>query len=182
MRCIAAAAGAACLLLSASAQAQQMTPFYGELGYTFLKIDAAGTSTRPDAIRGILGFDVHPMMAVEGMLAGGVKDDDKDALFNGAPARVNVKLNYMYGLFVKPKYDWGQAQVFARLGWAHTKVDVSSPTPSLAGSTTDDDFAWGVGGNFHLNPRMYVGADWMRYNKDDGVTTEGATISVGFRF
>jgi len=182
MKRIVAATAVACLLAGASAHAQQTSPFYGELGYTFLKIDAAGTSTRPDAIRGILGFDVHPMFAVEGVIAGGVNDDDKEALFNGAPAQVQVKMDYMYGLFVKPKYGWGQAEVFARLGWAHTNVKVQSSTPSLAGSTSDDDLAWGIGGNFNLNPRMYVGADWMRYSNQSNHKVDGFTVSFGYRW
>ena len=182
MKPIVAAAGAAFLLLGATAQAQQTSPLYGELGYTFLKIDAAGTSTRPDAIRGILGYDFHPMFALEGMIAGGINDDDKDALFNGVPARVQVKMDYMYGLFVKPKYGWGPAEVFARLGWAHTNVKTSSATPSLAGSTSDDDFAWGLGANFNFNPRMYVGADWMRYSNQSNHKVDGFTVAFGFRW
>ena len=54
---LATAAAAFLMLGSAQAQMPPMTTsaLYGELGYTFLKMDAFGTSLRPDAIRGILG-------------------------------------------------------------------------------------------------------------------------------
>ena len=83
---LATAAAAFLVLGSAQAQMAPMTTsaLYGELGYTFLKMDAFGTSFRPAAIRGILGWDVHPTFAVEGMLAGGVVDDDKGISINGS--------------------------------------------------------------------------------------------------
>src|SRR4030095_4672968 len=108
MKRLATAAGAALFLLG-SAQAQQMgmppmtmSAVYGELGYTFLKIDAFGTSLRPAAIRGILGYEVHPLFAIEGMVAGGVNDDDKDLSVGGVPASVQAKMDYMYRIWGKP--------------------------------------------------------------------------------
>src|SRR5205085_4022733 len=81
-------AAAAALLAVGGAHAQMMPPYstanvYGELGYTWLKIDAAGTSSRPDAIRGIIGYDAHPYGAIEFMPAGGVNDDNKNGTVTG---------------------------------------------------------------------------------------------------
>ena len=122
-RITSSAALAAPLLTLGSAQAQQMPPMtwtsaYAELGYTFMKVDAFGTSFRPDALRGILGYDAHPNFAIEGMLAGGVSDDDKNLTISGVPSNVNAKLDYMYGIWLKPKYVYQQTEAFARVGWA----------------------------------------------------------------
>ena len=88
---------------------------YGELGYTFLKMDAFGTSLRPGAIRGILGYDVNPYFAIEGMAAGGVNDDNKGIAIGGVPSNVQAKMDYMYGIWVKPKYFYNQVRVFRSL-------------------------------------------------------------------
>src|SRR5213592_518927 len=161
---------AAAALLAMGAHAQTMPAYstsnvYGELGYTWMKIDAAGTSARPTALRGILGYDAHPYGAVEFMLAGGIGDDDKNGTVNGVPTSVNVDLKQMYGIFVRPKYQYQSVEGFFRLGWAHTKVNVRSTNNNLVDSSqSDNDFAWGLGLNFRFNPRMFASVDWMRYS------------------
>lgn len=187
-RKVSAAAAAALLLLAAGAHAQ-MRPapmasgWYGELGYTFLRIDAGSDTARPGAIRGIIGYDFHPMLAFEGMLGGGVADDDTSTTVSGVPANLNVKAKSMYGLWVKPKYNWEQFEFFARLGWAHTKVEVESRTVGVAGSTqSDDDFAYGIGANWRFSPAWYAGIDWMRYSGQSGHKVDGLTLGVGYRW
>jgi len=184
MKRIAIAAAAALLLAGGSAQAQMsMSGAYGELGYTFLKIDAGGTSSRPTAIRGVLGYDFHPYFAVEGMLAGGVSDDDKTGSVNGVPTDVNVKMPSLYGIWVKPKYDLNQWQFFGRLGYAHTRVKVRSTNNNLVDSSqSDNDFSYGFGVNYHFNPRMYVGLDWMRYSNQSGHKVDGMTLGFGYHW
>lgn len=184
MKRIAIAAAAALLLAGGSAQAQMsMSGLYGELGYTFIKIDAAGTSSRPDAIRGILGYDFHPYFAVEGMVAGGVNSDNKQGTVNGVPTEVNVKLSSMYGIWIKPKYDLNQWQFFGRLGYAHTSAKIHSTNNNLVDSSqSDNDFSYGAGVNFRINPRVYLGADWMRYSNQSGHKVDGMTLGLGYRW
>lgn len=188
MKRMTTAAAAAFLLLGGSAQAQTMPAFsmsglYGELGYTFLKIDAAGTSARPGAIRGVLGYDFHPNFAAEFMLAGGVNDDSKDGTVNGTPTTVDVDMRNLYGLFVKPKYEWNQLQLFGRLGYAHTRVKVKSTNNNLVDTNqSDNDFAWGLGVNYRFDPRMYVGLDWMRYSNQSGHKVDGITLGFGYHW
>ena len=75
-RIVIAAVAAFAMLGAAQAQTQtQPSPFYGELGYTFLKLKEEGLSTRNGAIRGIFGYAFHPNIAVEGMLGFAVNDD-----------------------------------------------------------------------------------------------------------
>ena len=181
-------AAAAALLAVGGAHAQTMPPYstanvYGELGYTWLKIDAAGTSSRPDAIRGIIGYDAHPYGAIEFMLGGGVSDDNKNGTVNGVPTNVNVDLKQMYGIFVRPKYQYQAVEGFFRLGWAHTKVNVHSTNNNLVNSSqSDDDFAWGLGLNFRFNPRLFMGLDWMRYSNQSNHKVDGLTLGFGYHF
>jgi opacity protein-like surface antigen len=182
-RMVLAAAAALLAVGSAHAQMMSMSSVYGELGYTFLKIDAAGTSSRPGAIRGVLGWDFHPMAAAEFMLAGGVNDDDKTGSVNGIPTDVNVKMPNMYGVFVKPKYVMNQFELFGRLGFAHTRVKARSTNNGLVDTNqSDNDFAFGLGANYRFNPKMYVGLDWMRYSNQSGHKVDGMTLGFGYRF
>jgi len=179
------ATAAATLLLLGSAQAQMppmptASQLYGELGYTWLKVDAFGTSFRPDAIRGILGWDVHPTFAIEGMVGGGVSDDSKNLAFGATTANVNTKMDYMYGIWAKPRYIYDRSEFFGRFGWAHTKVEANRA--GVSASESQDDFAWGLGANYRFNPNGYVGIDWMRYSNQSNSHVDGLTLSVGWHW
>jgi outer membrane autotransporter protein len=179
-----AIAAAAALALLGSAQAQTSSPLYGELGYTFLKIEGGGFSVHPSALRGILGYDFHPNFAVEGMLAGGVSDDDTNVTVLGAPVNVSVKMQHAYGIYVKPKYNWNQLEAFGRLGWARNRIraTASAGGRSASDSDSDDDFSYGAGVNYHFNPRMHVGLDYMVYYNKGDTKADGWTLSFGYRF
>jgi opacity protein-like surface antigen len=167
-----AIAAAAALLMLGTAQAQQRSPLYGEIGYSFQTIKADGFEANPQALRGIIGYNFHPYFAAEGMLQFGTSSDDDQG--------VDVKVQHGYGIFAKPKYDFGNIEVFGRLGFARTKVKVSAL--GLSDSDSASDFAWGLGANYSFNPKMYVGADWMRLRDKDGVKVDGLTVNFGYRF
>lgn len=179
-----AAVAASALLVLGSAQAQQMTPWYGELGYTWLKVDAVGTSARPGVIRAILGYDLHPYFALEGMLGGGVTDDNKNVVgADGLLHDVKFKSDTIYGIWAKPKYDLGNGlELFGRLGWSHLDVKTSSSAADLTTEHSQDGFTWGAGLNYHFNPRMYVGMDWLQYSSKSNNHVDGITLSFGYRF
>jgi opacity protein-like surface antigen len=178
------AAAAAILALAGAAQAQQSSPWYGELGYTWLKMDAVGTSARPQGIRGIIGWDFHPNFALEGMAAGGVSSDTRNVdAGGGVMTPINFKLTSMYGIYIKPKYEMNQFELFGRLGYAHVNAKAtSSAFPSLSTSQGDNDFSWGIGANYHFNPKMYVGLDWVQYSSQSGHKVDGMTLGFGYRF
>lgn len=167
-----AIAAAAALALLGTAQAQQRAPLYGELGYSFLEFKADGFKATPGAIRGIVGYEFHPNFAAEGMLMFGTNSDSDQG--------VDVKLKNAVGLFIKPKYDFGNIEAFGRLGWVRTDVRVT--TAGVSDSGTENDLAWGVGANYRFNPRMSVGLDWTRYQDKDGGKIQGVTVNFGYRF
>ena len=187
MKRMTTAAAAAFLMLGGSAQAQMIPAFstsglYGELGYTFLKVDGLGTSGRPGAIRGLLGYEFHPMLAVEGFFGGGVQDDDRNIVVNGISNNVSFDAKSMYGIWLRPKYAMNQFELFARLGWAHTKVNVEARPSGLNATQSDDDFSWGIGANYRFNRNFYGGIDWIRYSNQSDHKVDGLTLSVGYHW
>lgn len=179
-----AVAAASVLLMLGTAQAQTRAPLYGELGYSFLEFKGDGVKTNPQAIRGIVGYEFHPNAAVEGMLMFGTKGDDFNTTEFGVPVNVDLKLRNAIGVFVKPKYNFGNIEVFGRLGWARVKVKATACAAGVCASDSDsdNDFAWGLGANYQFNPRMYAGLDWMRLNNNDGAKIQGWTVNFGYKF
>lgn len=176
------AAVAAALLFGPAAQAQQRaavapgttSPWYGELGYSWLDFrdNGIGFRAKPQAIRGIVGYNFHPNFAGEAMAAFGTSDDSDRG--------VNVKLRSAYGLFLKPRMEFNNFEVFGRLGWARENARASFAGVSATGH--DDDFAWGAGVNYNINPRTYVGVDYMRLLDKGSSRIDGWTVGVGYRF
>ena len=164
-----AIAAASVLLMAGAAQAQQARQVggtYGELGYTQFKFSGDGASSaKPGALRGIVGYDFHQNAAVEGMLAFGVRNDQ------------GVKVNHAYGLYVKPKVNVADAvELFGRVGYSRVKGTGDGD------SSTEGGVSYGLGANFKFSPAAYVGVDYMRYFKKDGISVDGLTVGVGFRF
>lgn len=175
MKLIAIAAASAFVMLGTAAHAQQRpasSPVYGELGYSWLNIEGGGARSNPGAVRGIIGYDLHPNLAVEGMLMGGTNHDSD----NG----VDSKLNHSYGLFLKPKYDINNVELYGRVGWAHTSV--SQGCAAGCANVSGNDVAYGAGVNYNINPRTYVGLDYTRYLDKGGVKADGVTLGLGYRF
>ena len=129
------------------------------------------------------------------MLAFGVRNEEQSeaVVVPGvgiATATAKVKLKQAYGIYVKPKANVTDAlELFGRLGYSHVKlgVDASVAVPglgtvSMGDSGSDGGFSYGLGANFKFSPTTYVGVDYMRYVKKDGVKVDGLTVGVGFRF
>ena len=165
---------AAALLSAGAAQAQTATanPFYGEVGYTFIKLKADGASIKPGLIRTIVGYELHPNVALEGMFAFGASDDTVDG--------VKYKVTRSVGLFVTPKYAFDQFEVFGRLGYADSKIKASEA--GVSASDSDGSFAYGLGAKYNFDKSFYGAVDYMRYYKKDDVKADGFTLSVGYRF
>ena len=192
-----AIAAASVLLMAGAAQAQsarQVGGTYAEIGYTQMKLSGDGDSLKPGALRGIFGYEFHPNAAVEGMLALGIRNEERSESINTgfgvATATAKVKLKNAYGIYVKPKTNVSDAlEVFGRLGYTHAsfKADATVSLPgvgsqSFSDSGSEGGVSYGLGANYKFSPTTYVGVDYMRYYKKDGVTVDGFTVGVGFRF
>lgn len=153
--------------------------FYGEVGYSALKLEStAGVNTgefKPGALRGIVGYSLLENLAVEGMVAFGVKDSEIS--LNGAGTGFRGDLDNSYGIFLKPRIKVAQGlEVFGRFGYLRSKV-------SGAGvSASDSDLAYGVGLNYSINRVWSVNFDYLNYYDTGSDKASGLTLGVGFKF
>lgn len=156
--------------IALSATALHAQGLHGEIGYSSLNLKTAAAgkrpSTRENLLRGTVGYEVHPQVAIEAMLGLGIG--------GGTP-----KINHTAGVFVKPKLlGFGeQLELFGRLGYAHTKVTTANGTTEKSGS-----LAYGLGASYRFNDLASVNLDYMTYRKKGGVTVGGVTAGVGIRF
>lgn len=170
----------ATLLACAAAQAQT----YVELAYTAttVEIDRRGFNieTKPSALRGIVGYEFNPNLAVEGMVAFGVGTSSITA--NGqSVADANFKINSALGLYLKPKIKLNnEIEIFGRLGFASTKSTVSDTADTSTGSWSS--FSYGAGVSYAITPKISLNADYMQYLNEDKETVNGFNFGVGYKF
>jgi opacity protein-like surface antigen len=158
---------------------------YGEVSYlsAVVKATVAGNDVKfsPDGVVGYLGYELIENLAVEGSLIVGV--GSSNTTVNGVNQRnpVNTKMNQIYGVYVRPKAMLSESlEVFGRLGYVEGKT--TSSTAIASSSTTKSDWIYGVGANYYLNQRTYLAASWLHSNKKDGVTLDGFTFGLGYKF
>ena len=101
---ITTAAAFALAALGAHAQSTQpSTPFYGSIGYEAIGITATGSNgtakADPGVLMGTIGYQLHPNLAVEGVVGGTVRDDD--VRINGAGTGIEGSIDSTYGVLVK---------------------------------------------------------------------------------
>src|SRR4051794_34712229 len=95
------------LLMVGTAHAQMFRAptagtMYGDLGYTQLDIREAGVKVKPGMLRGIVGYNFSPYIAVEGMLGFGVNKDSSNTVVGGLPIGVETEVRHMVGIYVTP--------------------------------------------------------------------------------
>ncbi|AOF87236.1 outer membrane beta-barrel domain protein [Hydrogenophaga sp. RAC07] len=180
-----ALAAAVFTVAAAGAQAQTQAPskMYAEIGYAAIGLDftdgANTLKSGPGALTGVLGYQLHPNVAVEGFLGLGIVKDEIE--FNGTGIGINAKVNNTVGVFVKPGVKVTEnVELFARLGYLRTKLTLSSGGVSV--SDSDTGAAYGLGVNLNLTKTSYVQANWMSYYKEDGVKAQGVALAYGVRF
>lgn len=167
-----ATAGAlAATLAPAMASAQDMTPTgYGTLGYAASSADGVNLG----AIQGRVGARFGQYLGVEGEAAFGV-DDDKTYVA-GVPVTVEEKHQLAaYGVGYLPVAP--NADLFVRAGYGTTKLKASA----AGTSASDDGESWnyGVGGQYFLDDKNGVRADYTRHDFKDS-STDADTWSVSY--
>lgn len=169
---------AACILTTlgtTAAQAQTSiypsdVGYYGEVAYTpiELKVDGGETSN-PQAMRLIVGKEIHKNWAVEAMYITTVSKDNK-TLFDGEITN--------YGIAIKPKVALTEStELFARVGLTHANI-----TATTGSERTGADVSYGMGLQTKFTPAIYGQVDYMNYYHKDGIRAQGYGISLGYRF
>ena len=153
-------------LLAAGAQAQSM---YGEVGYTGLEYKEPGLKVSPGMVRGVVGYEFSPNLAMEGMV--GLNGGSDSA------SGTTLKLNNMVGVFGKVQAPLADGlNVYGRLGMARTSLKANGVSDS------DTGLAYGVGMTYDLSKTTYLNADYTMYHDRNDQKLDGVTVGVGFRF
>lgn len=173
----------ASVLATAAIGVQAQT--YGEIGYTSTTfketVDGFTVKASPSAIRAILGYELNPNLAVEGMVAigmGGASIKVNDVSIPG----LELKIENAVGVYLKPKMKLNDAvEVFGRLGYASVKGTLSA-TGLGSDSGTDNSFSYGAGLSYAIDPKTSLNGDYMQYLSKDGAKVNGFTFGVGYKF
>jgi hypothetical protein len=158
-------------LAAASAQAQSM---YGDVAYQMFDTDLA---TDPAAVRGIVGYQFNPNLAVEGMFGTSIRDGKDSSM--GVTAK--VKLDRLAGIFAKSSFKVSDAfELYGRLGYVSYKASAtaSSGGSSVQVSDSDSDVSFGVGASYYLTPKMSINVDYMDFGDLEG----GVAVGLKFSF
>ncbi|MDI9235222.1 outer membrane beta-barrel protein [Limnohabitans lacus] len=171
----------AILALSASlAQAQ----WYGEIGVTPLSVKATAQGntlkSHPTMADVVVGYEWHPNMAIEGILATNIESDTINLNGSEVPD-TNLKVKSAYGFFFKPKVmltpEW---ELFGRLGVIKNRT--TGQVGSLSVTDTDHDFTYGIGVNYFFNKTTYGSLGYTSFYDKQNNTTRGATLALGMKF
>lgn len=160
-------------LCGSGAQAQSQIAmgngYYGELGYSQMKVTGAGGNSEPDAARYLLGSELNANMGLEATYTSTMAKD----------TRVGYEGSVSYfGIFLKPKMALtADTEVFARIGAVRADI-----TAAVGDSHKGNDLAYGLGIQTKFTQSLYGQLDYMNAYDRSGVTAKGYTLSLGLRF
>lgn len=172
----------ACALSAAAfgahAQTSPMSNMYVEGSVASVTTDFGdGLKYKPRTVAAIVGYNVHPNLAVEGML--GLNASKGTATIQNVST--SLKYTSTVGVFIKPRVAINnEAEVFARLGYVQSRAKATAGTTTL--TDTDEDFAYGLGANYNFDKNLYATLGYMVYYKKDDVKSSGFNVGVGYRF
>ncbi|WP_332771761.1 porin family protein [Phenylobacterium sp.] len=165
-----AAIAAAALPMAAQAQDLGPTTFYGSAGYSHADLD----DVKLGAITGRVGARFGQYLGVEGEAGFGVKDDT--VRVGATNVDVELKNSFaVYGVGFLPVAP--NADLYARVGYGTTEIKASAPGASA--SADGDSWNYGVGGQYFLDDKNGVRADYTRYDFRDG-DGDADVWSVGY--
>ena len=145
--------------LAAAQTAPAGTSFYGTLGYAGATVDGFDVG----AIQGRLGARFGEHFGVEGEFAGGVSGDKTTV--GGAPVKVDLQNQAaIYGVGFLPLSP--NVDLFARVGYGESKVKASTVN-GVSAAADGDSWNYGVGGQYHLNDKDALRADYTRHDFTD---------------
>lgn len=169
-------------LLALGAVSAAQAQYYGELAYVDAKVKENDIKLSPSMVRAIVGYELSPNVAIEGMVGFGASsskvtlEDDQGNLLAG-----KVEISQAAGVYIKPKFKVAEGlELFTRLGMTHGSLKGSAGGLTEKSSTTK--FSYGVGASYQISPQMSINADYMHYTKKEGTAITGFAVGVGYKF
>ena len=185
--------------IGASAQSRNaMSGMYIEADYTQANVkinqDAsagvtADTKVKPSMYKFIVGAEVHPNLAIEGMLASGGSDNSTTMNVNGTPTNTSMKINSAYGVYLKPKFNvTNDLELFGRIGYNRFNLTGVQNYTSGGIAYTDtlkgngNSVAYGIGVKYNITREWSAVVDYMQYLKKDDTTINGLSFGLAYNF
>lgn len=133
--------------------------FYVGAGYSYMNLDEVSEHDGDEVLL-LAGYNFNPYIGVEARYAGLT-----DCLENAA-------------IYAKPMYPFGDAKVYALLGYGETTYDNGVVDNSESG------FQWGLGANYAVTENIGVFADYTNLYDDTfaGVDSTVDAINVGVTY
>ncbi|MEY4978517.1 MAG: hypothetical protein RLZZ352_787 [Pseudomonadota bacterium] len=157
--------------LALAGMAAQAQAVYGDIAYQMIDTDL---STDPAVLRGIVGYEINPNMAVEGMLGLNIKDGKEDF---GTGIEGKAKVDHLIGVYAKPKLKVNDAlELYGRVGFVSYKVKASAF--GFSESDSGSDLSFGVGASYNLTPNLSLNVDFMDFGDLEG----GVAFGLKFKF
>ncbi len=167
------------ILAAGTVSAQSMSNnsgYYGEIGYSAIKLDDGAAIVTPKLARLIVGTTINTNLDVEGMIA--VTMTKADWKIDEITGKASAK---HFGLYAKPKFEIApDTEVFGRIGISRTSW--KSETATDSGSDAFTKLAYGIGIQTQFNKDVYGQIDYMNLGKKEGVSVKGFTFSIGTHF
>jgi hypothetical protein len=166
-------------LISMSAVVAQAQS-YIDIGYGTAKYTEPSLSMTPTVIRGVFGHNLNDYFAIEALGAFGASNGTTS--YSGVG--FTLKINSIAGIYITPKVKVGNAELFARAGYARS-TGTATATGSRSSLTLNADGSspsFGGGVKFNLGNGSSITADYMSYYSKDGIDVNGVTVSYGFSF
>jgi outer membrane autotransporter protein len=118
---------------------------------------------------------------VEVMLGLGTESDT--IKFQGITySDVTLKLDSMYGFFLKPKFELGpNFEIFGRLGYVHAVATLDF-TGDIPYTTTKSGVSYGAGVRMLIDPKVSFDIDYTSYLGKSDHKASGFTFGVGYTF
>jgi opacity protein-like surface antigen len=176
------AAGAVVLALSPAAQAADNFYFGANVARMTDKGDHA-PAIHPLALAIKGGVDLTPNFAIEGRYGAGVKSDD--TMFNGM--NLDLKLDYVYGLYAKGKLPLAAATPYVLVGYSKGKETASVKALGLSMSAADHGVSYGIGVDIPITDSVSANIEWARLLKGTdsagvGYKIEALSAGVALHF
>lgn len=120
--------------------------------------DGISEDFNPLAIIGKFGYCLHKNFAIEGRLGIGLTDDEKEVYGYDA----SLELDYLIGFYGKGFLDLNEKiQAYGLIGL--TRAEGTAEVSGYSNTDDDTDLSYGVGIDFELSNRIYIGLEYVSY-------------------
>lgn len=135
--------------------------------------DGMSGDFNPLAVIGKLGYCFHRNFAVEGRLGLGLTEDENDAYGHD----VSMELDNLIGIYCKGFFDIDKKiQVYGLIGL--TRAEGTVEGPGFSDSDDDNDLSYGIGIDFKIAYKLYIGLEYMNYLSKSDYDLDAIAVGV----